>query len=90
MVEIPKQLQNEKFRFILMASKSKSPYEIQWTKKNNYLFNHNRIVEHIGNLGIVCGYGNLIVLDIDNPKHQNKFDKLETFTVKTGSGGRHY
>ncbi len=91
MVEIPKQLQDEKFRFIFITPKSKVPYEMNWTKKNNYPFNHKGIINHKGNLGVVSGYGNLIILDIDNPQFYKEFDeKLDTFTVETGSGGRHY
>ena len=91
MVEIPKQLQNEKFRFVLIATKSKAPFEIQWTNKNNYSFNHKKIINHKGNFGIVCGYGGLVVLDVDNPQFKKEFDdKTNTFTTETGSGGRHY
>ena len=65
--------------------------EVQWTKVNNYKFNHKRIATHKGNVGIVAGYNGLIILDIDNPKFQKEFDeKTNTFTVETGSGGRHY
>ena len=88
---IPKQLQNNNFRFVLIASKSKAPYESQWTKISNYPFSHRNLQEHKGNLGIVCGYGNLVVLDIDNKNLIKEFDeKTSTLTTETGSGGRHY
>lgn len=51
--------------------------------------------EHIdegGNYGVVTGYGNLVVLDIDDVR-LDKYVGLtlpETFTVTTGSGGHHY
>lgn len=91
MVEIPKQLQNEKFRFVLIAPRAKNPYETQWSTKNNYPYNHDEIIDHHGNLGVVCGCGNLIVLDIDKETYKKYFDNcLDTFTVETGSGGRHY
>lgn len=88
-MEIPKQLQDKEFRFVLIKSKTKAPYEMNWTKINNYPY--NKVFSHKGNLGIVCGYGNLIVLDIDSKKFIEEFDKkTNTFTVVTGSGGRHY
>lgn len=91
MVDIPQSLQNKNFRFVLIATRSKAPYEVQWQKINNYPFNHNKIKEHKWNLGIVCGYGGLVVLDVDNKDKVEEFDKkINTFTIKTGSGGRHY
>lgn len=88
---ISKQLQNPEFRFILIKPNSKTPMEQQWQVKNNYKFDDKKIIEHDGNFGIVCGYGNLIVLDVDDVKYIDEFDKkLDTFTVKTGSGKRHY
>ena len=90
-MEITKQLQNPDFRFILIRPKEKAPYEMQWQKIRNYPFNHKRLEVHKGNLGIVAGFGNLLILDIDDIKLAPEFDKkLNTFTVKTGSGGRHY
>ena len=90
-MEITKQLQNPDFRFILIRPKEKAPYEMQWQKIRNYPFNHKRLEVHKGNLGIVAGFGNLLILDIDDVKLAPEFDKkLNTFTVKTGSGGRHY
>ncbi len=42
-------------------------------------------------VGILCGCGNLIVLDIDDIKYMEDFDKkANTFSVKTGGGKRHY
>jgi len=90
-MEISKQLQNSDFRFVLINHKDKAPYEPQWQKLRNYPFNHKRLELHKGNLGIVAGYGNLIILDIDDLKLIDDFDKkINTFSVKTGSGGRHY
>jgi len=88
---IPQKLQHPDFRFILIKSNSKTPSEVQWQVKNNYPFNHQVMTGHNGNFGIVCGYGNLIVLDIDDIKYIDEFDKkLNTFSIKTGSGKRHY
>jgi len=90
-MELPKQLQNPEFRFVLIRPKTKIPFEFNWQIKSNYPYNSTTITNHIGNLGIVCGYGELVILDIDNPEFVEIFDKkLTTFSVKTGSGGRHY
>jgi len=90
-MNIPKQLQNPDFRFVLIRPKDKAPFELQWQKIRNYPFNHRRLELHKGNLGIVAGFGNLIILDIDDKNLIDGFDKkIKTFSVKTGSGGRHY
>jgi len=91
MVNIPKQLQNPEFRFVLIRPKDKAPYEMQWQKVRNYHPQHKRLELHKGNLGIVAGYGNLLILDIDDLKLVEQFDRFtNTFSVKTGSGGRHF
>ncbi len=90
-MEIVKQLQNPNFRFVLIQQKSKAPFEPQWQKIRNYPFNHVRLGLHKGNLGIVAGFGSLVILDIDDKNLIDGFDeKINTFSVKTGSGGRHY
>jgi len=89
-MKILKQLQNPDFRLVLLRPKDKVPYEMQWQKIRNYPFNHKRLEVHKGNLGIVAGFGNLVILDIDDPNLANLYDKLNTFSVKTGSGGRHF
>ena len=90
-MEIPKQLQNLDFRFVLIRPRDKAPYEMQWQKIRNYAFNHRRLEIHKGNLGIVAGFGNLLILDIDDLNLIDEFDKkCKTFSIKTGSGGRHF
>lgn len=90
-MKIPKHLQNKEFRFVLIKPKTKIPYEFNWQIKSNYPFDSTIIFNHKGNLGIVSGFGGLVVLDIDNTKFVDFFDKkLTTFSIKTGSGGRHY
>jgi hypothetical protein len=96
MIQIPKQLQNEEFRFILVAAKEKKPIEKDWVLTNNYKFDNKKLLEHLakdGNYGVLCGPGNLFVLDIDvknaKPKDFLEFEKLETFQVQTGGGGLH-
>jgi len=90
-MEIPKQLQNLDFRFVLIRPRDKAPYEMQWQKIKNYSPQHRRLEVHKGNLGIVAGYGNLVILDIDDLKLAKLYDdQLKTFSVETGSGGRHF
>ena len=91
MVTIPQNLKDKNFRFVLIRSKTKKPYEHQWQQTNNYSQEHKKLLEYKGNVGVICGYGGLVVLDIDNKDFIKYFDeKLNTFTVETGSGGRHY
>lgn len=86
----PQKLQNKDFRFVLIKPMSKIPYEVAWQQFNNYIFFHNKVKQST-NLGILCGKGGLIVLDIDDEKFVEEFDnKTNTFSVKTGSGKRHY
>ena len=96
MTSVPKQLQNPKFRFVLLGgwntwkhniSKAviivelkdylehkknkdwkplgKSPFEKEWQTKNNYKFDDVKLINHQHNFGVIGGYGDLIILDID-------------------------
>ncbi len=88
---IPKQLQNEKFRFIKLKNNSKFPLE-KWKKQENqYIYADSKFLEHTVNYGIICGNG-LIVLDLDNENIYNAIkDKLpKTFQVKTTRGYHFY
>jgi P4 family phage/plasmid primase-like protien len=88
-IEIPKQLQNPEFRFCLIRKQSKAPYENDWANKG-YEFNNPKLLEHLkngGNYGVIGGYGKLIILDKDKTDLPIDF---ETFTVETGSGGKHF
>lgn len=78
MIEIPKQLRRATFKFIPL--KGKRPIEKDWTRKN-YAWDEERIQKHIrdgGNYGVVCGYGNLLVIDLDepSPKFLRKFEEF--------------
>jgi hypothetical protein len=69
MIEIPSQLQNENFRFILLKPKSKIPFEKNWQTTANYKFNDPKLLQHIlngGNYGVLGGYGNLLIIDCDS------------------------
>lgn len=96
-MEIPKQLKNPNFRFVLLGKggteKAKIPFEKDWQNKG-YAFDNPKLINHIqteNNFGVIGGYGNLRILDIDEPKLAEEFEKkLDTYTIKTGSGGRHF
>lgn len=90
---IPNQLQNPEFRFCLVRTKSKLPFEKGWQDKG-YSFNDQTLIAHInsgGNYGVIGGYGNLVIVDFDNQEFQDKMlPKMpKTFAVKTGSGKLH-
>lgn len=98
-IEIPKHLKQNSFRFIKIAMNGnnarKRPLEPNWQDRNNYVFFDNRLKtwsERGNNYGVVCGYGNLAVIDADDDAIsfivENRLPK--TFTVLTGSGGKHY
>lgn len=94
MIKIPYQLQRPEFRFIKVKSQSKQPIELEWQKTKNYKFDDSELLEHIkkgGNYGVVCGEGNLIVLDCDDLRFAEEvIVKLPpTFVVETGRGGKH-
>jgi P4 family phage/plasmid primase-like protien len=98
MLNIPKQLQDKKFRFIKINPKTKKPTEKDWALDNNYRYNEKEFMQYLKSAksyGVVCGFGNLAIVDIENIDDksvanlvmQHKFP--ETFTVQTGSGGWH-
>ena len=102
-MEIPKQLQNPEFRFCLVNKWNaknkegkpigKAPFETAWQKKG-YKFDDPKLIAHIkagGNYGVIGGYGKLVIVDIDDVELGEELEKkFQTFTVKTGGGGRHF
>ena len=93
-MNIPKQLQKEGFRFILVKSNDKIPIEKDWQNKNNYKFDDPKLLAHIhngGNYGIATGHGNIIGVDFDEQQIQDEIKPLlpKTFTVMSGSGLLH-
>jgi len=68
----------------------KAPYEPAW-QKNGYSFDNPKLLNHQANFGIIGGYGKLRILDIDDSGLASLMsEKLNTFAVKTGSGGTHF
>lgn len=87
---IPKQLHNSTFRFILLRSETKIPLEKDWTNTNNYSFDDPKLQTHLkngGNIGIVCGINNLVVIDFDSQKVQDKVLPKLPKGLKQKSGG---
>lgn len=102
-MEIPKQLRNDDFRFILANTKTKSPIEEKWNTDNNYFYNHSKILERLkedNSYGVLGGSGNdkdgyILPIDADCIELSTWIEKNcpETFTVQSGSqepGKYHY
>ena len=91
---IPEKLKRKDFRFIKVAPRAKNPVEKNWPEKN-YQFDDKELNDWIsqgGNVGIVGGYGNLVILDFDDKDYLDEKRKIlpPTFTVRTGRGGEHW
>lgn len=93
-IEIPKELQKEEIRFVLVEKQGKKPFELNWQNKK-IKYNDMNLLNHLkkdGNYGIIGGgKKNLLIVDFDDAKIENLIvPKLpKTFTVKTGSGLKH-
>lgn len=87
---IHQRLQNSQFRFIKLKAKTKIPYEKDWQNTKNYQY--DMLNDHEGNIGVIGGYGNLIMLDADNKEFAVEIKERlpKTFVVQTGSGGNHF
>ena len=94
MTKIPQQLHNPSFRFVKIRKGEKAPFEINWSTENNYKYDDESFQRHLsnGNYGVVCGYGNLVVIDCDDDRVSDAVKETlpKTFTVKTGRGGLHF
>lgn len=90
-MEIPKNLQHKDFRFTIL--RGKIPIEKNWQNENNYTFYDDKLKNHKDNIGVICGKGNLFVIDIDGNGEdtlKKLLEKLpETYIVKTGKQGYH-
>jgi len=98
-MKIPKQLQLNKLDFLKLGKPdtdwAKRPIEKEWSSNKNYKFNHPLFQIHIdkgNNYGLLCGRGNLLVIDFDDVIFQNVFSKLlpKTFTVKSAGKGYYH
>jgi putative DNA primase/helicase len=93
-IQVPKQLQQEGVRFVLVEKQGKKPFQLGWQKKN-ILHNDPELLQHLvtnGNYGVMGGGSkHLLIIDFDDETVQNEVvPKLpRTFTVKTGRGLLH-
>jgi P4 family phage/plasmid primase-like protien len=93
---IPPQLQNPAFRFIRVAAKSKRPIDQDWQETANYQFDSPSLLQHLqdgGNYGIICGPGEVRVLDCDELARLEELGVLakfpQTFAVQSRAGRVH-
>lgn len=87
-------LNNKDFRFIKVKKRDKKAVEDSWTTKNNYEFYSNKIQDWIkngGNVGVLTGVGNLLVIDFDDLEFQKKYIGLlpSTLMQRSGTGKMH-
>lgn len=93
-ITIPAQLQKPEFRFVLLEKQGKKPCERNWTTSSNYQFDDKKLLKHIedgNNYGIVCGFGNLVIIDCDKEELERTIKEIlpSTFYVRSGRGGLH-
>lgn len=88
---IPIQLNNKNLKFCRIQKGTKRPFEKDWTNKG---YSYDEISKFFPkeNYGVLCGPGDLAVIDCDHEEMVDIAKKHlpKTFTVKTGSGGFHY
>ena len=90
-----KQLRNKNFRFVRVQAKGKKAIGLNWPTINNDSYDSKRLkqwVEQDGNYGVIGGYGNLVIIDIDDMEMLEIIKDVlpETFTVKTTKGFHFY
>jgi RecA-family ATPase len=89
---IPQQLKNENIKFCKIKKGTKKPFEKNWTNKP---YSYEEMEEWLNkndeNYGVLCGYGDLAIIDSDNPSFQVAIENMlpKTYRIKTGSGGTH-
>ena len=90
---IPSQLRKDdgdEFRFVLVRQGQKIPLEKGWNSTNNYSFSDPKLIRSLksGNYGVCSGYGNLVVVDSDDPIIAERAEESlgVTFRVRSGSG----
>ena len=91
---IPKELENKEFKFIKLQKNSKEPVKnLKWGE-NLFNYDNDELINHFqqeGNYGVVAGYGNLRIIDIDDKKLGKKLlNKIDTLTVQTCGGNYHF
>lgn len=77
-----------------IRQKEKKPFEPEWNTKRNYTYNDTEFQKWIStnaNYGVLCGIGNLVVIDSDKHEMTSAVNEMlpKTFTIRTGGGGTH-
>lgn len=98
-IAIPLRLQREELRFIKLKTWEKKAFEVGWTTSATYRYDDPKLLNWMakgGNYGVACGFGGLLIIDIDQVERMkelgilDKLNALPTYTVRTRSGGLHY
>jgi len=95
MIQIPKQLQDENFRFVLLIKNEKRAFEEKWQTIKNYRYYDEELLSHLkngGNYGVVAGFGYLIIIEADDECIKKILLEIPfpTFSVKSpGHNGIH-
>ncbi|MCP4481337.1 MAG: hypothetical protein GY817_00715 [bacterium] len=91
-IEIPKKLQKEKFAFVKLKAKSKIPCEKGWQNKPYSYLEIQSWINQGNNYGVMGGYADLIIIDIDNKEFAENIKNIlpNTFTVQTKKGYHFY
>jgi phage/plasmid-associated DNA primase len=94
-VVIPYELMLEQFRFIRIGANNKRAIDKGWNTTANYPHDDDILKQHLslgGNYGVVCGHGNLAILDLDTKEALEKIapNLPLTFTVTTSKGKHFY
>lgn len=91
-MNMPKQLQDDRFGFVKLKPRTKIPFEKGW-QNIPYSFEDIKPWFDAGNnYGVLGGYGELIIIDADKPEISEivKSKLPNTFTVQTPRCGHHY
>lgn len=93
MIEIPEQLKKSDFRFCLVEKGGKRPFEQGWNNDKNYKYDDPKflkLLEEGYNYGVVCGhrFGNLIVVDFDDPDVMSEILPKLPITLKVKTAGK--
>lgn len=77
-------------RFCRVKKGTKKPFEKEWTDKPYTWAEISSFIPE-ENYGLLCGFGDLAVIDSDKKELQDVVEKYlpKTFQVKTGGGGTH-
>lgn len=87
-MKLPKQFHTANFRFIKIISGTKKAQEADFNITNNYKYHDPEFKEYLQKAsayGVLCGFGNLVIIDCDRPEMETLVRTLlpPTFEVWT-------